>query len=158
MTIEEALVQFLKSSPNVAELIGGTGHVRIYPEEAPQDAEFPHITYQLIDHPQYYSLSGPSGLCYPRIQIDCWAQGPSGKRQVVKLAEAVRTAKGGNNHNRNLDGFAGYMSQLYVNKCELVDRTYSSEPPIHANDHPYRRASLDFVIHYQEREGRLLAS
>lgn len=156
MTIEEALVSFLRVSPNVTSLIGGEPGARIYPEEAPQDAEYPHITYQLIDCPQFYHLEGPSGIAYPRIQVDCWAKGPTGKRQVVELAEAVRTAKGGNNANKNLDGFAGYMSEIRVHRCELVDRTYSSEPPVHANEHPFRRASLDFVIHYSENEGRLL--
>lgn len=143
-TIEESLVSFLKADVMLTGLIGG----RIYPEEAPQNAGWPHITYQIISYPQKFHLAGPSGLASPRIQIDCWAKGSTGKKDVVAIAEAVRNAKGPG--VQKLDGFTGLMYGVRVQRVNLEDRRYSSEPPVHANEDPFRRASLDFTFWFDE--------
>ncbi len=150
MTIEEAIVAFVRATPEITDIIGVGNSCRFYPEMAPQDAVYPHGCYTVIDFPQEYHLAGPSQLAHPRIQIDWWGKGPTARKEVSQLAEATRKAKGGSPGGRNLDGFAGSMNGLNVQRCELVDREYTTEPPTNAGEHPYRRARLDFIIWFKE--------
>jgi hypothetical protein len=151
--IETFIVNFLKATPEVTALAGSGVGFRFYPEVAPQNAEFPHGTYTVIDFPQLYHLEGPSKLAYPRIQIDWWGKGGAGRRQVTQLVEATRNARGGIpglEPTGKLDGFAGQYGELRIAKCELVDREFTWEPPTNAGEHPYRRGRMDFQVWFNE--------
>lgn len=141
-SVQEALYAFLAADTTVDGLVDG----RIYPEMAPQAAALPYITYTVIDSPQYYHLTGPSGLVTARVQIDCWASGATGYATAWSVAEAVRNAVGSG--TTELDGYRGTTSSVFIQKCALVDRRDLMEPPIHADEKPVRRVSLDFLINY----------
>lgn len=147
MTIDAWLVSFLETTPELAKELGAPADFRFYPEQAPQNAAYPHGTYQIIDFPQMNHLDGPSGLAYPRIQIDWW---DFSRKKVRDLVELTRNARGGIPQGRKLDGYAGDSHGLRIQRCSLESRTFSAEPSPHGDDKPYRRGSMDFVIHFSE--------
>lgn len=141
MTIEEWIVGKIKSTTAITNLIGGGAAARFYPEMAPQNAAYPHGTYQVIDFPQFRTLGGPSGLAYPRIQIDWWDNSSTGKKKVSQLVEATR---------QTLDGYFGTDGGLHVQSCQLDNREFSSEPAVNADEVPFRRGSMDFIVYFTE--------
>lgn len=150
MTIEEFIVGFLKATPEITAIVGQGIGFRFYPEVAPQEAAYPHGTYTVIDFPQHYHLKGRSQMAFPRIQIDWWGVGSKGRREVLALTEATRNARGGNDQNPKFDGYFGQYGEIYVHKCALVDREFTSEPPVNAGEFPFRRARSDYQVWFRE--------
>lgn len=160
MTIEEAVRAWLTADPAVQALIGVPPKARYYPEEAPQEdltntdpgrpGAYPHIVALLVSYPQNAYLAGVSGLPYPRLQLSCWAKGPTGKAQVVQLAETVRKSNGGIPGGRPFNGFSGPMGDLNVQLVSLEDRRASTEPDPAGSEFPLRRIDLDFKIIFIE--------
>jgi hypothetical protein len=62
---------------------------RIYPVLIPQQAAFPCISYQRISGGRVYSLSGYSGLQHSRFQVDCWATGYGGAKDLSYAVKGV---------------------------------------------------------------------
>lgn len=83
-----ALSDLLAATSSVASLIGGTGDsARLFSLAAPNDAEFPLITYRTIsDLPASSTSDGPSGRRV-RVELDMYALD---YRAIQALAEAVR--------------------------------------------------------------------
>lgn len=139
--IEQGLVTYLLARAGVTALVAA----RIYPEIVPQaekgEDNYPAITYQVISEPNVRSLSGASGLAYPRIQINCWSR----RYSVTKaLRNAVRDA---------LDGYRGSMGDVTVHECSKEsERTLTDELPATAGVRAARvyGRSMDFEIWYQE--------
>lgn len=161
--LEEALVAFLKADPDVQALVGSGNEARIYPEMAPQGTgpanpddtaprKFPRLTYLVVDWPEEHAMSGPTGFCTPRVQIDCWAAGRRAERDVKALVRAVRNCKGGQPQGRKLNGFSGDMHGVKVQWCKLVNRQSIPELPQSGEETPVRRWSLDFVITHDEQD------
>jgi hypothetical protein len=96
--IEKGLHTFLTGTAAISALVSA----RVYPVWLPQSPTLPCLTYQRISGSRVRSLTGPSSLAHPRIQIDCWAATYDGAKT---LAEAVRVA---------LDGYSGLMGTVEV--------------------------------------------
>jgi hypothetical protein len=143
VTFEEALVAFWKADAGIMTLVTG-----IWPDASPQAIGFPRITYTMVDMPQVNTLTGPIGMPYPRIQVDCWGQGKTGKADIVAVAEAVRKSTGPG--AVKFDGFSGLMSGIKIWRIQLVDRRDSIETPEDATELPIRRRSLDFKVTFVE--------
>jgi len=94
MNVEESLYAELATHGGVAALVG----TRIYPEELPQPATLPAITYSLsstaTEHTQRETAST---IVIPDMQVQCWAETYSGAKA---LATQVKAA---------LDGFVGQL-------------------------------------------------
>ena len=147
MELEDALEAFLKAEPAVTALIGEGVTARIFEDEAvPQGVGYPRITYRWIDWPEDHTLAGVTGYAWPRVQIDCWANGPKCKQQSRALAQAVRNCKGGQPQGRPLNGFSGMMHGVRVQRCKLLNRESIPELPRMGEEGPVRRISLDFEI------------
>ena len=145
-TPQEALVAFLSADTAIAALIG----TRLYPETAPEGEPYPRLTYQLIDWPTLNTLEGPTGYGRPRLQIDCWAKGPTSYADAWALANAVRSSKGGNGSGPALDGFHGLLSGMDIRRIRLVDMADQWDPPVFGEETPVRRVRLDFVMELVE--------
>jgi len=136
MTIEQALWQYVTESAAMSALIG----TRFYPVILPDVPTYPAGTYERISTPRVWKLDGPSGLAYPRFQINWWIDdqipGASGYAAVSALAETARKV---------LDGYTGLMGTVRVLGVQLINERDDYEPKIHV-----RRRSQDYVIWHPE--------
>jgi hypothetical protein len=101
----------------------------------PQSPTYPAIVIQRISTPRERTLSGPSGLASPRIQVGCYADsGIAGKQ----LAAIVRG---------EFDGFRGKLSAggTMVDECSVLD-----ERSLYDDDVEKFVTQLDFEIWHQE--------
>lgn len=136
MGIESALVDHILADATVSAEIA----TRFYPDVAPQGADFPRATYQVIstDHPQH--AAGGAGLAESRVQLDYWAKTALERRTGI---DALR---------ERLQGFTGAMGvELLTVKSVTVDgpsNTY--EPPIHGDESGIYRGRFEAVIWYAE--------
>jgi hypothetical protein len=103
VTLEEGLNTHLLADGTVTGLVG----TRIYPLQAPQDADLPALVYQRISGPRDQTQSGPSGLVEARMQLTYLGATYS---EAKSVAEAVRGS---------IDGFSGTMGGIAVNACQL---------------------------------------
>ena len=63
--IEANLVDWIESDPLLIPIIGD----RIFPQSVAEDAALPAITYSVISDQATLSMSGPTSLRLPRIQL-----------------------------------------------------------------------------------------
>lgn len=96
MFIEEGLTTYLCS---------GLGHTRIYPLRLPENPSYPSVTYTRITTERIQSHDGPSGLAYPRFQIDSYSTTYSGAKHSANQVRAL------------LDGYKGSMGTVAVSSC-----------------------------------------
>lgn len=124
--------------PAITALVG----TRIYPVEVPEgDEYFPAITYAVLSCPRINSLTGPSGLAHPRVQLHCWARNPGGYLAADALREAVRTA---------MNGFRGTWGALEIDHCTLLDEGDLFEPAAGIEAQKTYGARMDFEIWHKE--------
>lgn len=116
-------------SGTVATLVS----TRMYPLVLAQDCTFPALVYSRVSTSREHSMSGPSGLAHPRIQIECYAETHAGARS---LADAVRAL---------LDGFAGTIGSTVIQGIILLD-----DRDMFGEQTPVYRTDLDFEIWYTE--------
>lgn len=89
--LEQAFWYTIKNSAGVAALVS----TRVYPNNAPQGATIPYVTFVRISGPRTYHFGGATGLAHVRMQVDCYAADTvttSGYANVKALATAVRGA------------------------------------------------------------------
>lgn len=96
--LEEALLNFLKTRPAIAEATQG----RVYAIEMPQRCAMPAVTFTDVATTPVSQLDGAGTRRGSRIQVDCWG---NGYEQAKQLARSVREA---------LDGYIGEWSGLGV--------------------------------------------
>lgn len=84
-TVEVAIFTKLTTIPAATQALVAA---RIYPSLLPQDPTLPAITYQRITTGRVRSLSGLSGLAFPRLQLNCWATTPEGARAIAAAVRA----------------------------------------------------------------------
>ena len=65
MNLEDAIYSQLVGDATIGAAVG----TRVFPDVIPEDAALPAIAYQRISTPRLYSMSGPSGLAWPRFQF-----------------------------------------------------------------------------------------
>jgi len=133
--IERAIYMRLSTDSEVVEQVS----TRIYPEQVPQGTALPFITFQEIVSTPVRSFSGYSGVTRTTLQVDCWAQNYADRSAVKR---SVRHAL--NNRNSWVGGGA------IVQSVQLDSMRNSSEPPFDGGERMTRRASLDFIIYWQE--------
>lgn len=97
-----------------------------------QIAAMPRIVLQRISGGAEYTMSGPSGLCWARVQVDCYA-GTVAAAKV--LGRAVKTALSG--------WYGGTIRGAFLES----ERDLSTDT---GGGETVARVSLDFMIHYKE--------
>jgi len=133
--LEASLTTFLKADAGVTAIAAG----RVYWLVAAQGKDnYPCLVCQIISRPNVKSLTGPSGLEFPRIQITCWSRS---YEATAELREAVRVA---------LDGFKGLMDTTTlcgVLKQNEIDRV--APEPGNEKSRLYGK-TMDFIFQAAE--------
>jgi len=134
------LYLLLIADTDVSDLVAD----RVYPGRASQSAEYPRITIQRISTPRLIDMQGPSGLAFPRTQVDLWSRSPE---EIKTLAHAVREL---------LHGYSGPLGDEVAQLVHLVDQHESTEDADDASGEPVFRIRYDFRIAAEEsRPNRL---
>lgn len=116
MMIESDLRAYLIAVAPIAALIGD----RVFPQQLPQGATLPAVTYQRIAGQSMIDHEGDAGLGRARIQIDCWGPtGNTGYQQSVDLAETIRAA---------LSGYRGPMGSNPATNARIINVMDIPEP------------------------------
>jgi hypothetical protein len=130
MSPEAFLVTFLTTTATeVATLVGE----RVHPGVAPQTEATPYISFFRISTPRIRSINGPSGLAYPRFQIEAWSEDFNVAKQVI---DAVRRA---------IDGFIGTVGGFKVRAASVQDEGDDFDDVTRQH-----RARLDVMIWHDE--------
>ena len=111
---------------------------RIYPKIRPAKAALPAITYQRITTERVRSHTGPSGLAYPRFQINAWA---ATWDAANALAVEIRTA---------LDGSIGTWDDADVQACDLEDEGDLEAVPTEGASRMRHGIRQDYIIRHAE--------
>lgn len=140
------IIAWMKQELGVTAIIGTSNNARIYPMQAPQNAAFPRVTYQIIAGDPGQSLTGPISLEWCTVQIDCWGgRGPGAYKQAYDLAEAIC----GTESNRKLDGYYGAtIGSIEVRDCHKTSWSDTVIFPTDGSDDAILGVSLDFDICY----------
>lgn len=109
---------------------------RVYPNQAPQSAQLPRVTYQLISTQPYHHLLGTSGAETARVQVNCWADSPVGAHNV---ADSIQAA---------MDSYQGALAGITVQMCRLDNRQELPAAPTDGSEQATHRVALDFLITY----------
>ena len=96
-TPEEAIVSILKNDTDVDGLVS----TRIYPNEVPQGAAMPAISYEQASGDREHTMDGPVGMVDASFVLNCWSETYAGSRT---LSGYVRIA---------LDGYSGTVGSQY---------------------------------------------
>lgn len=135
--IEEGLSQYLANDAGIVAL-GVTG---VSPLRQEQGHELPAIEYERISGQHHSCLTGSSGLCHVRIQLNCWA---ASYKQASMIREAVRKAMHGFIGTMGVDGQYNVQSALPGN-----DRDESELSPGLDAASAYN-AQCDYMIAFHE--------
>lgn len=131
MEIEEALVAHLFAQSGLTALISD----RLYPNEVPQSAAYPAVTYQDISDIKVHTLTGQDSLEQPIKQFTAYA---STKAQAKAVANQIKTA---------LQDFQGTMSGIQVQyiqlQSEFANRYTTADGTVKVYTH-----DLEFQIYY----------
>ena len=136
MTIESALFSYLSTKAEVTAEVS----TRIYPQPAPQEADYPFITLMVItDNPEHH-MGGAAGLTNVGMQIDIWTETIP---ERVEISEVIRNV---------LDGFRGNMGteNLNIRSCFMQNRANFLESDTEGKASPVYRSSMDFSIWHVE--------
>ena len=126
-----------------ADIIAYTS-TRIYPwTDVPQNPTYPYIVFMRVGSDPIESLSGSSGLCYARIQIDVFNKGTTTAYRTAKLiAEEVR---------KSLQGFSGTVASIDVGgiRC-LSDADDAALGPEHGQERGIARVMSEFMVGFHQ--------
>lgn len=132
--INDDFAHYLLNVPQVAEIVG----TQIYPQQAPQSAALPYITFfDVFDAPNNHS-TGASGYVEKRLQVDCWG---TTYRSAKSLAREVRIA---------LNAFQGTWRMTTVLHCLQISEIDTDTPPDSGQATGDRRVIMEFSIAYRE--------
>jgi len=127
--MEAAIYAILVADGTVSGLVS----TRIYPVKLPQSPDMPAITYSRVSGPRIQTIAGPSGLAYPRVQVDSWASTYTG---IKTLADAVRQA---------LDGYSGTIASIRIGGIMMDGELDLYEPGVEEY-----RVTQDYIVWYDE--------
>ena len=85
MSIESTLFATLDNDATLTGLLAS----RIYPGVAPDNADYPYITYQSITGEAHNRIAGAANTDRKVVQVNCWSKSYSASKEV---ADAVRDA------------------------------------------------------------------
>lgn len=124
----------LQTVAAVTELVSDRG----YPEALEENSALPAYTYTDVSADSVENLTGPSGLCTTRVQINCYSER---KIEANELREQVRLA---------LHGHHGAMGSEQVRSCSLAGKYGTYEDPIDGEASGRFVRSIDFLITHTE--------
>lgn len=81
---EQAVYDRLRGDTALADLIGD----RLWPDESPQDPEFPFVLYQRMSAEKVGTLAADTGLRKAEIAIDVFGQSAVGQQAIGALIES----------------------------------------------------------------------
>lgn len=142
IVIEDALASWIEALP-AADLVTA----KVYPwAKAPQStATRPYVLYKRISGGRIRSLTGPSGVSHPRIQLDVFGRDYEAVRD---LAQAIRDALDG--FNTTGDGtMSGRTVQVGIVHDDF-DGNEDDERPQHGTELAEHRFTLDLTIWFAE--------
>lgn len=136
MTVEEALVNLLLSSPAVTAAVAS----RIYPQQAEQGAAYPHIIYSMADRLQEMTLTGPINLNAGSLALEIVSRS---YRTAKNLAKTLRTL---------LNGYRGDLESGAVTILGVFDNAEDdgAESPQFADEFGLHRVDMNLSIHFGE--------
>lgn len=102
--MEESLVALLLAHAPLASLVGN----RIHWLRAPQGVGLPYVTLQVITRIADMTHSGPSGLNFARVQVDCYGLTYA---SVKAVSRAVEGRLSGYRGTRNATVFDGIFKE-----------------------------------------------
>jgi len=129
-TIQEGLVAYLEAQVPTAG--------KAFPQEIPQDEDYPAWAYTLIDDEQLLGHGGGTGFHKARIQIDLVVEATdsAGPYETAQgIAQSMRT---------KLDGYKGTMGTVQVEFCKTTQSDDWAEL------HNLPTASFDVLINYKQ--------
>lgn len=139
ISIEDVMRTFLLANSTIEGMIVD----RIFPQQAPQNADFPYVVYHRISNPSLRHLGGRAGVSHPRIQIDCYAR-------LYSEAKALRDAiislidPDESRVSRRLWGTVPVQSSI-------VEDSYDDHQiPAHGDEVGYHCLSMDAIIWFNE--------
>jgi hypothetical protein len=130
LSLETAIYSILSGDTAVAALVG----TRIFPVVLEQGSTFPSLAYTRIDTPTEKTFADSHGLPHPRIQVECYAEGPA---DCHALADAATDA---------MAGYRGTLGDVTIQGVLVLDAgrdTWQDNPPLYRRD-------IDFEIWYEE--------
>src|SRR3990167_3270457 len=114
---------------------------RVFPQIAPQNADYPLIRYLLQEVEREYTFDGASGLAHARYRVECWDQGDTAYADAKALASATRAV---------LSGYRGYMRTTYILGVFILREADDIESPPELLAVHVRGVGFDIQISYTE--------
>jgi hypothetical protein len=137
--VEQVLINKLTTTPAVSNLItpAGGGQPGIWPQVAPEDSPFPHVTYYRVSTQRTRHLLG-TAMANPRIQFDCWGLDyPSAKNLALAIANCLNDFQG------NLVGGTVKVLGIF-----LDDEGDDYIAPEHAEEAGVHKVGLSILVFY----------
>ncbi len=144
--IETALL-YLLTSANPSGYLGALIGDRLYPNELPQDATFPAMTYRMISGPRAKNMDGNVGTTRFRFQFDCFATTSSG---AVALREALRKTLDGFPVEQGHSGLIPISPPVRIHGAFADNENDSAEPSLEQAGPRLKRKSMDFIVWTKE--------
>lgn len=136
-----ALIKRLKADAGVSNKV----ETRVFAGFAPRGKSYPCITLLIVSEPDVRSLSGPSGLASPRVQVNCWAET---LQEADEVDDAVRLC---------LDGFHGAIDDENIDCIESANKGHIPLVSAENADLTIHGARRDFIVwHAQSRPSHVL--
>jgi len=131
---------YLKTKSAITSLVGTGDAARIYFHDAKEGATLPFIILEIFEGESNEHLTGISGICSNRVQVDCYGVTAAA---AYTLAEAVRLAP--------LQMYRGNMDTSKVcNVTSNVSYRRGFDPPVTGSAQKRYWVSRDYVITYTE--------
>lgn len=102
--MQEALHRLVRDDTTIAGLLTADNEVRIYWTQAPQGVPKPFVTLLTVSKVPDMHITGPSGLEFARVQIDCYATTYGGSLAVARAIDAALLGYSGTKHDTYFGG------------------------------------------------------
>lgn len=132
---EAAIFSILSNSAEVTSYVPAS---RITPVAMAQNSALVAISYFRVDGPRVYSMSGPSGYAFPRIQIDVWGRDYP---EVKNVTERVRQA---------LSGYRGVIAGVTVQSILFLGEVDFADDQDELLPNEAYHIAMDFRVHHNE--------
>lgn len=138
--VDEELFAFIANRPSILALLSSDGTVtscRIYPDQAPQSAAFPRVTFNCVASVGETHMGGSTNLQHDIWQFSVWAMS-SAERKAV--SNAIRNEL----HCAQLFN----MGDVFVSSCKLTNEYTGAVDKESGDDVPVLANHMTFSIWY----------
>lgn len=142
--IDQELFTFIANRKSILALLSADGTVnacRIFPDQAPQSAVFPRVTFNCVSSVGETHMGGSTPLQHDNWQMSVWAGSASSRKAV---SNALR------NELHCAQGFD--MGDVHVSSCKLTNEYTGAVDEDAANDEPILANHMNFSIWYTRPE------